>query len=95
MGWRSFLLGIVIGVAAMAGVAALRPHPKNAANETITLSDKQFFDSAKTDIGDGTVRIVGTVIGDQVGYKNNTLTAWCRKDQDGQEAKPSLRPGAA
>ncbi len=78
MGWKSFALGVVVGAAALGAVAHLpRPASKVAEDETIIFSDKTFFDTGTTGIGDGALMFSGTSSGEHVGYKNNTLSATC------------------
>jgi hypothetical protein len=87
MQWKGFLLGLAGGVAIWAVVANSHPQtPKVADDETITFSDKLFYDSASgTDGFDAIVKVTGTLDGngdkDGPGNKNNTMTILCMKQE--------------
>jgi hypothetical protein len=48
--------------------------------EQLVFAPKAFYDSAQT-TGDGQVYIAGTLTGDGVSYKNNTVAVTCYKDR--------------
>ena len=48
--------------------------------QQIVFDSKHFYDSAQT-TGDAFVYIAGTLTGDGVGYKNNTVAVTCYKDR--------------
>jgi hypothetical protein len=84
--WKGNILGAALGTVA-ALMTACSPHPKIPADETMTLSDKEFYDSATVpmwaDDEHGMVTFSGTVSDESrlVVGKNNTLTAKCVKDK--------------
>ena len=49
--------------------------------QQIVFAPKAFFDSAQTGPGEGSVYISGTLSGDGVNYKNNTVAITCYKDR--------------
>jgi hypothetical protein len=53
----------------------------SSGSEDMIFGIKGFYDSAETAIGDGFVTIKGTLAGDGVGYKNNSINVACHKDR--------------
>jgi hypothetical protein len=54
---------------------------KPSESEDMIFGIKAFFDSAETATGEGFVTIKGTLAGDGVGYKNNSISVACYKDR--------------
>ena len=53
----------------------------SSGSEDMIFGIKVYYDSAETAIGDGFVTIKGTLAGDGVGYKNNSINVACYKDR--------------
>ena len=49
--------------------------------QQILFDSKAYFDTAETTVGDGSVYIAGTLTGEGVYYKNNTVAVTCYKDR--------------
>ena len=47
----------------------------------VVFDNKVFYDSGQTAVGDGVVSISGTLTGEGVGNKNNTVTVTCYQDR--------------
>jgi hypothetical protein len=54
---------------------------KSSESENMIFGIKVFYDSAETATGDGFVTIKGTLTGDGVDYKNNSINVACYKDR--------------
>jgi hypothetical protein len=99
MPWKGFAAGLAVGVGVCVAWAVYKPKSKVADDETVVFSDKQFYDNIET-IGriDNFLKITGTLRAngdpDGPGYKNNTMTIQCMREQNRCEVASVRQIGA-
>jgi hypothetical protein len=69
----------ILSIAIVLGILGCTKH--DGPEQQIVFDRKAFFDTAQTGIGEGSVYIAGTLTGEGVAYKNNSVAITCYKDR--------------